>query len=1187
MSTQSYTTAVSARKPSSRPRAAGSTGPIGQPTPYSVQASCVLSEDYFLTDQVTITPATDLIRPFVQSDGTVEALIVKDGNLAHLRHDPAVPCGWSYTPLSNNQDEFPLVIPDGIIDVAVGRDSSGVVTGIFVIPSGDTQYPYLVGPLFFDTPSGTWSTIQEDYWTPSTQMSAFRAELDPTGNLYFYTRDDSGTFWLYQPTQLDFQPQQLSTPGAGDVTDAWVLWNSGYDQESSTAGGILLTDSQGIISWYAQVGETSFDALPNFTEGPGTLLWVGPPQNPNDNEPTFAYQAAPGGDNPPGDIVFTNTQGFNVATGAFGAELGPEKVAVWQAGGLFTFAALFGDTVNVIAEYGDPREGTVTDPIPLQPGVMAVFSAPADPEQGTLFVLLDDTTLNVLAKDPAAGWSLIPAVQDKATLQELDGWRVQLSVTDANGAPVAGAPVSVTADRPIGTWQASGNTLLGPADPAAFTTDAHGRVTFATPAVELDAAQLTVQIMPDDDSADAGPPVIVSPDADVHAFLAGAAPLNELGTLTPKALLTATKADNSPLCPVLASVPPGNQQTQAASDVISAMTQCIRAGQGVTPGSEDAKSWLLDMSGKVPKYSSSTEPGGVQAVYPGGVESAQSLSDWWDSVKNDADSFFHGLRHDATHIVTCAANWVKDEAGDAYHWVVNLAVTFGDDIAGFASYLITDMKSAIHAVTGFFHKMGADIGDVTNWLRHNVGDLIQQAGQNAKQVETWLGQLPGLVNNRLTEYGTLAKGFFTGLETTIDNDIDALMPGLVNSQLTFGSPVPSPPSAAFDVAKFLGSVQHNWLLDKIESFFAGDTPAAQNADLQAALDQLAIALQSGLQFVTEISDLLWTGLKDLFATKGSYDSTELAQLLTLLKSTLHDLLAFADAIAQALIDLAKAAMDQLGSMLSHGFIEIPLVGKLLAHFGVDPTMDVAHIVSLVLMYPATLANRIKNGPGSPLFPVASIGTGGEPGIGAQLDWAAGLQLSAAVGQGIWGFADAVGDAQRAGGEEPSGVIGWIDIASPVVLAILGWPGALNADGTTAPPFANLPDSSGHDGAMIWPNWLLGLVPPIAGLCGQFADYKPSGVSALDEEEPEWPEIGQYFTMASAVGATILGSIYNFQTGQSSDTKAAGILGNVSNIIAPFATKELAESSEGVSEVIKLCVDIAGNIGAAVAMGEGA
>ena len=43
--------------------------------PFSVQGSCVLSEDYFLTEQV-IMNADDLIRPFVRADGTVEALLL-------------------------------------------------------------------------------------------------------------------------------------------------------------------------------------------------------------------------------------------------------------------------------------------------------------------------------------------------------------------------------------------------------------------------------------------------------------------------------------------------------------------------------------------------------------------------------------------------------------------------------------------------------------------------------------------------------------------------------------------------------------------------------------------------------------------------------------------------------------------------------------------------------------------------------------------------------------------------------------------------------------------------------------------------------------------------------------------------------------------------------------------------------
>ena len=110
------------------------------------------------------------------------------------------------------------------------------------------------------------------------------------------------------------------------------------------------------------------------------------------------------------------------------------------------------------------------------------------------------------------------------------------------------------------------------------------------------------------------------------------------------------------------------------------------------------------------------------------------------------------------------------------------------------------------------------------------------------------------------------------------------------------------------------------------------------------------------------------------------------------------------------------------------------------------------------------------------------------------------------------------------------------------------------------------------------------MPPVVGLCGQFADYQPPGLEARGDAPEEWPEIGQYFTMASAIASTVLGSIYNFQTDQSAETEAAGILGNVSNIIAPFATKELAETTEGGSEIIKFFIDYLGNLGAAGCMG---
>ena len=46
-----------------------------------------------------------------------------------------------------------------------------------------------------------------------------------------------------------------------------------------------------------------------------------------------------------------------------GALTGPGQVAVWQTGGLYTFAVLFDDTVNVVAQYSDPPKPPTRSPI--------------------------------------------------------------------------------------------------------------------------------------------------------------------------------------------------------------------------------------------------------------------------------------------------------------------------------------------------------------------------------------------------------------------------------------------------------------------------------------------------------------------------------------------------------------------------------------------------------------------------------------------------------------------------------------------------------------------------------------------------------------------------------------------------------------------------------------------------------
>jgi hypothetical protein len=88
-------------------------GNLVPPTPYYVQASCELSEDYFLTEDVLIG-ADDKVMPFVNSQNSmVEAVVLThDSNgqpsLAHLHRDPAVTSGWTFTPMTPRSAALPM-----------------------------------------------------------------------------------------------------------------------------------------------------------------------------------------------------------------------------------------------------------------------------------------------------------------------------------------------------------------------------------------------------------------------------------------------------------------------------------------------------------------------------------------------------------------------------------------------------------------------------------------------------------------------------------------------------------------------------------------------------------------------------------------------------------------------------------------------------------------------------------------------------------------------------------------------------------------------------------------------------------------------------------------------------------------------------------------------------------------------
>ena len=174
-------------------------GNLVPPTPYYVQASCELSEDYFLTEDVLIGD-DDKVMPFVNSQNNmVEAVVLThDSNgqpsLAHLHRDPAATSGWTFTTI-----DTPF---GGITDAAVSSSSTHNAMIMAVGPKNPNGLlPACQLSLLDD---GSW-TCGSNGWVPAL-AGPLGVGATAAGDLYWYgwtqqanskTRNWDYTFWRW------------------------------------------------------------------------------------------------------------------------------------------------------------------------------------------------------------------------------------------------------------------------------------------------------------------------------------------------------------------------------------------------------------------------------------------------------------------------------------------------------------------------------------------------------------------------------------------------------------------------------------------------------------------------------------------------------------------------------------------------------------------------------------------------------------------------------------------------------------------------------------------------------------------------------------------------------------------------------------------------------------------------------
>ncbi len=1160
--------------------------PAGYTTPYTVTASSALSQDYFLTAEVFLASASDQVVPFSRADGTVEALVLSSGRLYYLAHDSSQPSGWSYTPV-------PVSFGGPVTEVTAGLDASGEVYALCRIGDSTqltTATSDLAG-LHLD-PAGTWQQAAVAA-TPSS-VPAYKSPLpmhagwDVQGNVYFTRFDGSGNFAVITPHAVGGWTGQWSGllptwfPLAHPFVDARWFKYSPTGPNGNVIGGVIALDGAQNVYYYNQENPDPASLFLNrFSYGSASSVLAGGLFDfdfidDNYTQPVVALLGAGG------SLTIATGEGITFEVGTLGTTT-VDGAFFWSQPDQDNHNQLYlnvvtDQVVSTVSSTGvDDQDNILWSPlIPLEQGVISMCGSPTDSTRATLFVVGSDLTLSVLAKDPALGtWSRTQVQQATSKAQDMTNWRTQLTVLDDNGIPVSGIGVRITSDRTVGAWQPTGSLIFTPGNPVPFTTNAHGSVTLAIPALDLESPVLTAQLL-DVNSQPSGSPVMFSLDSDVHAFLAGTAPLNQLGSLSGNALATATDPDDGTLLsPTLAGLS-DSDKTSAAGAIAEAMHQTMAAGATAAspaPGPNGMQSFKLDMTGLVATFTSSTDPNDPNTA----PTTSLSGSRWWDGAQHDLHSVEHSIRKGITKLTQCTAQFVENAEKTGLNWVLNLALDVENWGINIATFVVTDVKSAVSAVHGIFQAIGVDIDRAIRWIRLALKGLITHVEENAQTMLTLIGALPTQADSILGTFSSATNTFFAGLQTDINDAIgDVITKCDGNTFAEFEQSASTQRSlGSFDPGKLLTDVTHNWLLDKLFSEFESILqPQGDNTAFSTIFTSMISSIETkGEQFLEGIGGQLWDVLKASVEHPADMNNVRLDKLLTAVQGSLDDLIELADLIVQAFISLMQAVVSSFSDLLNFPIDHIPLLGAILKLLGIDDAPTIGHIFSLALMFPTTLAYQLDHDGSGSLFP-ANLGASDELAT-PSADWGPALAYTHGIVRIIMAPVTAAGSVQTyyqldEGQEFPLAWYGWFGVVSNLYLLTTTWPG-VKVNGLTPPPYTTAPDTTGLTNELavgeLAASWANPLLNAAAVMC------KQSGVAA---SSVEWMP---YVTTIIALGNLILTGIVDVKRTAKPELFAIHMLERTPPTLTPFLTPAVADGSELLTLGLKVFCDIGMNVAA--------
>jgi hypothetical protein len=468
-----------------------------------------------------------------------------------------------------------------------------------------------------------------------------------------------------------------------------------------------------------------------------------------------------------------------------------------------------------------------------------------------------------------------------------------------------------------------------------------------------------------------------------------------------------------------------------------------------------------------------------------------------------------------------------------------------------------------------------------------------------KALSSAISQAFPYLGTQITWFRTqVVDQFFTKLEDEVSAAFVKVSGQFTGGQTLAGlrafgpSPAPRPAAAGVgsvgstlgEIGTIISSVQHNWLLEKIESYW-GDGPQSSPAGIltQPMTDLGAAFEAAGSDFADACNDS-WSSFKTALTDPAQFSTLGVARFLQGMKELALAVLAFLDGLIDALLDVLAAAVDSVGNVLATPF-EIPIISTILDDIakllGITiPTLSVADLLALALALPVTLVYKLAHGVKSAPFPGGTLPTGdlgatgsppeaesfGAANAGSAAD---AMKDSAVVVAALWALFDTGLDAIP-DGDAPK-ALGIVDIVAPTLIGILTWPGGI--------PFTAVPLDSGEHKAG-FANWIIGwgvVAIDIAVFAVTSVEWAKGSVLARYNDP-----VGKI--VLSAIGTiNLVSGIVAGSLGASGGAIAANILGPLPNLLQFLRLKSLVDSTEEITLAVKLVADFFAGEGTAVAI----